>query len=109
MANYTYVLFLTIDFQGKHADEIIFLGSSAEPDLYYKTVYKRYKVKPIIVSEKTRIIAIWKNLVKAELNAFEEGELDNAFMKCENYSYTLKNMTLHLEKVQSFDSYYKCI
>jgi hypothetical protein len=109
MTNYTYVLFLTIDFQGKHADEIIFLGSSAEPDLYYKTVYKRYKVKPIIVSEKTRIIAIWKNLVKAELNSFEEAALDNAFMKCENYSYTLKNMTLCLKKVQSFDSYYKCI
>ena len=99
---------MTID-HTPYDNEIIFLGSSDEPDLYYKAVSIQYKVKPSILSEKTRIIAIWKNLVKAELNAFEEGELDNAFMKGENYSYTLKHMTLHLEKVQSFDSYYKCI
>jgi hypothetical protein len=108
MANYTYVLFLTIDFQGKHADEIIFLGSSSEPDLYYKALTIQYEVKPEdvgILSVQREIIAIWKDLVKQELWAFEAEALDSAFMKGENYSYTLKDMTLHLEKVQSFDSY----
>ena len=108
MANYTYVLFLTIDHQKRHDDEIIFLGSSAEPDLYYKALMIQYKVKPedvSIVSVQREIIAIWKELVKAELDICEEAALDTAFMKGENYSYTLKDMTLHLEKVQNFDSF----
>ena len=58
-----------------------------------------------IVSDNRQIIAIWKELVKAELSDAEEKKLDTAFMKGENYSYTLKHMTLHLEKVQSFDKY----
>ena len=89
-------------------DEIIFLGSSAEPNLYYKAVTIQYKVKPedvSIVSENRKSVAMWKELVKAELPDAEEKKLDTAFMKGENYSYTLKHMTLRLEKVQSFDSY----
>jgi hypothetical protein len=109
MAEYTYVLYLTID-HTPFDDEIIFLGSSAEHDLYYKAVSIQYEVKPedvSIVSENMKIIAVWKELVKAELSAFEAAAvIDTAFMKGENYSYTLKHMTLHLEKVQSFDSYY---
>ena len=111
MAEYTYVLYLTID-HSPYDDEIIFLGSSAEPDLYYKAVSIQYKVKPEdvgILSVQRKIIAVWKELVKSELDICQEAELDSAFMKGENYSYTLKHMTLHLDKVQSFDSYYKCI
>ena len=112
MAEYTYVLYLHID-HTPYDDEIIFLGSSAEPDLYYKAVTLQYEVKPediSIVSENRKIVAVWKELVKAELSAFEAAAvIDNAFMECENYSYTLKHMTLCLEKVQNFDSYYKCI
>ena len=107
MANYTYVLYLHID-HTPYDDEIIFLGSSAEPDLYYKAVTLQYEVKPediSIVSENRKIVAVWKELVKAELDICEEAALDSAFMKGENYSYTLKHMTMHLEKVQSFDSY----
>ena len=111
MAEYTYVLYLHID-HTPYDDEIIFLGSSVEPNLYYKAVTIQYKVKPEdvgILSVQRKIIAVWKELVKAELDICEEAALDNAFMKCENYSYTLKHMTLCLEKVQSFDSHYKCI
>ena len=107
MANYTYVLYLHID-HTPFDDEIIFLGSSAEPDLYYKAVTLQYEVKPedvSIVSENRKIIAEWKELVKAELNAFEAAALDTAFMKGNTYSYRLKHMTLCLEKVQSFDTY----
>ena len=114
MADYTYVLYLTINHEGQYDNEIIFLGSSVElHSLYYKAVTIQYEVKPedvSIVSENRKIVAIWKELVKAELSAFEAAAvIDNAFMECENYSYTLKHMTLCLEKVQSFDSYYKCI
>lgn len=108
MAEYTYVLYLTIDHEGQHDNEIIFLGSSAElHSLYYKAVSIQYKVKPEdvgILSVQRKIIAEWKELVKAELDICQEEELDSAFMKGDNYSYTLKHMTLHLEKVQSFDS-----
>ena len=109
MAEYTYVLYLHID-HTPYDDEIIFLGSSAEPDLYYKAVTLQYEVKPedvSIVSENRKIVAIWKELVKAELSAFEAAAvIDTAFMKGNTYSYTLKHMTLRLDKVQSFDSYY---
>ena len=108
MANYTYLLYLHID-HAPYDDENIFLGTSAEPDLYYKAVTLQYEVKPedvSIVSDNRKIVAIWKELVKAELSAFEAAAvIDTAFMKGENYSYTLKHMTLHLEKVQSFDKY----
>ena len=109
MADYTYVLYLTINHEGQYDNEIIFLGSSAElHSLYYKAVSIQYKVKPedvSILSVHRKIIAEWKELVKAELDICEEAALDSAFMKGENYSYTLKHMTMHLEKVQSFDSY----
>jgi len=109
MANYTYVLYLTIDHR-QHDYEIIFLGSSAEPDLYYKAVTLQYEVKPedvSIVSENRKMVAMWKELVKAELSAFEAAAvIDTPFMQGKNYCYSIKDMTLHLEKVQSFDSYY---
>jgi len=109
MADYTYVLYLTINYQGRGDNEIIFLGSSIElHNLYYKAISIQYKVKPedvSILSVHRKIIAEWKELVKAELDICQEAELDSAFMKGENYSYTLKHMTLRLEKVQSFDSY----
>ena len=105
MANYTYVLYLTID-QGQHDYEIIFLGSSAEPDLYYKALTIQYEVNPkdiSIKSENRKMILVWKELVKAELPDAEEKKLDNAFMKGDNYCFTIGEMTLHLNKVQIFD------
>jgi len=104
MANYTYLLYLHID-HTPYDDEIIFLGSSAEPDLYYKALMIQFDTSTegvSIVSEHRQIIAVWKNLVNAELSADEVVQLDDAFMKGDNYAYTLKHMTLHLEKVQSF-------
>jgi hypothetical protein len=89
-------------------DEIIFLGSSAElHSLYYKALLIQFDTSTegvSIVSVHRQIIAVWKELVKAELDICEEAALDSAFMKGNTYSYTLKHMTLHLEKVQSFDS-----
>lgn len=108
MAEYTYVLYMIID-HAPFDDEIIFLGSSAEPDLYYKAVTLQYEVKPediSIKSENRKIVAMWKELVKAELSAFEAAAvIDTPFMQGKNYCYSIKDMTLHLEKVQSFDSY----
>ena len=49
---------------------------------------------------------MWKELVKAELSAFEAAAIiDTAFMKGDDYAYNIKHMTLRLKKVQSFDSY----
>jgi len=46
-----------------------------------------------------------KSLIKgAELPDAEEKKLDNAFIKGDNYCFTIGEMTLHLDKVQSFDS-----
>jgi len=108
MADYTYVLYLTVNYQGRGDNEIIFLGSSVElHSLYYKALLRQFEVKPEdvgILSVHRKIIAEWKELVKTELNSLEEAALDTAFMKGNTYSYTLKHMTLHLEKVQSFDS-----
>ena len=109
MANYTYVLYLHVDHQGRHDDEIIFLGSSAEPDLYYKAVTIQFDTSTegvSIVSENRQIIAVWKELVKTELSAFEAAAvIDTPFMQGKNYCYSIKHMTLRLEKVQSFDKY----
>jgi len=107
MANYTYLLYIHID-HTPYDDEIIFLGSSIESDLYYKALMIQFDTSTegvSIVSENRQIIAVWKNLVKTELSAAEEKALDNAFMKGNTYSYTLKHMTLRLKKVQSFNSY----
>ena len=89
MAEYTYVLYLTIDHEGQHDNEIIFLGSSVEPhNLYYKAITIQYKVKPEdvgILSVHRKIIAEWKELVKAELDICEEAaeeSLDWYFEKC---------------------------
>jgi hypothetical protein len=107
MANYTYLLYFQID-HTPYDDEIIFLGSSAElHSLYYKALLIQFDTSTegvSIVSVHRQIIAVWKNLVKSELDICEEAALDSAFMKGNTYSYTLKHMTLHLEKVQSFDS-----
>jgi len=108
MNNYTYLLYLHID-HTPHDDEIIFLGSSNEPDLYYKALLTQFDTSTegvSIVSENKYIIAVWKNLVKTELSSDEIVQLDDAFMKGNINSYTLKHMTLRLKKVQSFDSYY---
>jgi len=106
MADYTYILYLTINHEGRRDNEIIFLGSSAElHSLYYKALSIQYTEDVGILSVHRKIIAEWKELVKAELDICQEAELDTAFMKGNTYSYTLKHMTLHLEKVQSFDSY----
>lgn len=108
MTNYTYVLYFYIE-HAPYDDEIIFLGSSSEPDLYFNALLNQYEVNPnniSIVSVKRRIINVWKNLVKAELSVSQEAIMNNAFMKGDNYSFQLKHMTLHLEKVQSFYSNY---
>ena len=104
MAKYTYVLYLTIE-HAPYDDEIIFLGSSVEPDLYYKALMNQYEVNTedlSIVSENRKMILVWKELVKAELPDVEEKKLDNAFMKGDDYCFTIGKMTLHLDKVQSF-------
>jgi len=109
MADYTYVLYLTINYEGRGDNEIIFLGSSAElHSLYYKALLIQFEVIPEdvrILSVHRKIIAEWKELVKAELDICQEAALDSAFMKGNTYSYTLKHMTLNLIKVQSFDSH----
>ena len=96
----TYMMYLHVNHR-PYDDEIIVLGMGKDQfDLYY-FVFVGEGQAP----ENKQIISVWKNLVETELNVKQKMELKDALKNMEEneYSYTIKHMTLHLKKIQSFD------
>jgi len=98
---YTYILYFHIE-HIPYNDEIIFLGSGSDLcDLYY-WVFTVENIKP----ENKPILSVWKTLVETELSIDMQYELKQVlkfnFKNIDSYSYSIKHMTIHLEKIQTF-------
>lgn len=98
--DYTYILYLHINHL-PYNDEIIFLGSCEDRfDLYWSVFTMEY-IKP----ENKPILLVWKTLVEKELSNDKQQELNDClkFSEEDEYSFTIKHMTLNLQKIQKFD------
>jgi len=99
MSDYTYILYLTISHINEE-NETLFLGESDDPFNLYFFAFKTDNIE----WSKIGILLEWLNLVET-LSEDKKIELKDRFRhpKDEGDSFTIGRITLHINKIRSFD------
>jgi hypothetical protein len=102
MSDYTYILYLTISHNPYYNDDIetLFLGESDDPFNLYFFAFKTENIE----WSKIGILLEWLNKVET-LSEDKKIELKDRFRhpKDEGDSFSIGRITLHINKIRSFD------
>lgn len=93
--NFTYILFFIQDI-----NNIIFLGACNDPSKLY---YNSLDIETIGHNKKPHLLK-WLNLCETKLDQQEKKDMEYAFMynPQNEFSYKIKDMTLHIKKIKQF-------